>query len=812
MLTHLHLAVRSLQRSPRYCLAVIATLALAIGGVTAVYAMIHGILLRPLPYRQPDRLVLLFEFVPQLAGAVGSPFLPVNAVHFVEWRERASSFSDMTLYWSAEQTLSDAGASRPARVGVAQVWPSFLSTLGVAPQLGRDFLDHEGEPGKGHSVLISSGFWRDRFGSAPDVLERKVVLDDHAYNVVGVLPDGFRFPDTSAALPALGLSMNIEILRPFELRNRNDEGNFNYWAIGRLRSGVEASRAKAELDTVCSGIAAAWDEPFDLYSIVRPLHSAMVGRSRLPLLLSFAAVGLVLLIGCLNLANLASDRVRSRTGDIALRAAVGAAPGVLVAQFLLEGLVLCIKGGGAGLALAACLTVALQNWRATDLPLLHSVSLDPAVVLFAAAASILSLCLFSGIPALYVARLSPHRALSSSERGGTPPRAARRAAKAFMAGQVALSVILVVVSGLLVQSLRNVLDQDPGLKVEGAAITEVSVSGQKYGGARGRANAFNEMLRGIEALPGVLSAGVVSNPPLGGFRNVSDISAVGEAERPGAGRPFANFRWASPNYFAALGIPILNGRVFRDSDPSPTPVIVSESVAHALWPGRDPLGRQLTGRQGEPLTVVGVSGDIPVESLEAGGSLVVYQPHWYDSAPDSMWLALRSAHDPAGLADSVRETVWNVDPEVPVAAFEPARNLIDRSVASRLFISTLLGLFSLVAFALASLGVYSVAAESASRRTREVGIRCVLGASVERVRRGLVFEGMYPVAFGLAVGIACAYVLARLLQGMLFGVGVADPVTYLVAAGSMTLVALCACYVPVLRASRVAPTAALREA
>lgn len=811
MLTLIRFAVRSLRRSPRYCVAVVSIVALSVGGVTGVFALIYGTLLRPLPYREPDRLVLLFEHVAQFAHLVDTPYLPVNAMHFIEWRQHASSFSDMALFGWSEETLLGTDGGVPARVGVAQVWPSFLRTLGASPRLGRDFDESESEPGKGGSVLISGRFWRERFGSDPGAVGQKIILDDRVYDVVGVLPEEFAFPDTSRALPIFFDAQAIDILRPFELRNRNPEGNFNWWVIGRLASGVNARHAKSELDTICAGIAETWTERFDLSSVVRPLHLSMVGDSRKPLLLAFAAVGLVLLIGCLNLASLSLNRVRNRSGEIATHAAVGAAPRKLVGQFLCEGVLLGIAGGCVGIALAASLTDTLRNWYAVDLPLIDSVSVDLPVILCALAASILSVALFSAAGARLVAGLPPNASLFGSGRASTQSRAGRRAAEVLVAGQVALSVTLLVLAALLLQSLQNALDREPGFDMSGSAITEVSVSREKYDGPVPQANAYNAMLRGVEAIPGVLSAGLVSLPPLGGANNVSDISAVGEAEVPPLERPFANFRWASANYFAAMGIPILKGRVFPDLNTSPPQVVISEGVARALWPGREPIGRELTGRMGEPLKVVAVVPDSFVESLETETSLMVYQPHWYDHVPRALWLVIRAQVDPLSLSDSVREAVWSVDPEAPLGAFEPARSLVDRSLATRLFASTTVGLFSLLAFVLAALGVYSVAAESMSRRTREVGIRCALGAPVERVRRDLVLKAMYPVFIGVGVGIACAYGLAPLLQGMFFGIGASDPLVYLAASAAVVLAALLACYAPVRRVSATTITDALRS-
>ena len=810
MSTRIRLAVRSLRRSPRYCVAVVAIVGLAVGGVAGVFALIYGVLLRPLPYREPDRLVLLFEYVPQFAHLVDAPYFPVNAMHFIEWQRHASSFSDMALFTWGEETLSGNDAGVPAKVGVARVWPSFLRTLGVSPLLGSDFDESETEPGKGGRVLISDRFWRERFDSEPGAVGRKIILEDRVYEVAGVLPEDFTFPDTSRALPMLGDARRIDILRPFEVNNRNSEGNFNWWVIGRLAPEVDIRGAKAELDTVSAGIADGWTMEVDLFSVVRPLQTSMVGDSRKPLLLAFAAVGIVLLIGCLNLACLSLNRVRSRSGEIATHAAVGADPAKLVGQFLCEGTLLGAAGGCVGIALAAGLVNGLRNWYAVDLPLIESVSLNLPATVFALAASVLAVALFSAAPARYVASVPPNVALLGSARTSTQSRAARGAADAFVAAQVALSVTLLVLAGLLLQSLGNAFDQDPGFDMSGSAIAEISVSGKKYSDTVQRANAYNEMLRGIEGTPSILSAGLVSLPPLGGASNVNDISAVGEAELPLPERPFANFRWASANYFAAMGVPILKGRVFPDLKTAPPPVVISEGVAHALWPGREAIGRELTGLEGEPLTVVGVVPDAPVESIESKTSLMVYQPHWHNYAPRDLWLVIRAQVDPLSLADSVRRTVWSVDPEAPLGAFEPARSLVDRSLATRLFASTMVGLFSLLAFVLAALGVYGVAAESMSRRTREVGVRWALGASVERVRRDLLLQGMYPVFIGVGVGIACTYGIAPLLQGMLFGVGPVDPFTFLAASGATVLGALLACYATVRRASEARMTDALR--
>ena len=811
LLTLIRFAVRSLRRSPRYSIAVVSIMAVSIGGVTGVFALIYGILLRPLPYREPDRLVLLFEHVAEFAHLVDAPYLPVNAMHFVEWRQHASSFSDMALFGWSEETLSGTDGGVPAKVGVAQVWPSFLGTLGVSPRLGRDFDESESEPGKGGSVLVSDRFWREHFRSDPGAVGRKIILDDRVYDVAGVLSEEFTFPDTSRALPMFFDAQSIDILRPFELRNRRPEGNFNWWVIGRLANGVDARLAKSELDTLCAGIAEAWAERFDLSSVVRPLRLSMVGGSRNPLLLAFAAIGLVLVIGCLNLASLSLNRVRSRSGEIATQAAVGASPAKLVGQFLCEGLLLGIAGGCAGIALATVLTDALRNWYAVDLPLIDSVSMDLPVTLCALAASILAVTLFSAAAARFVARLPPNASLFGSGHTSTQSRPGRRGAEILVAGQVAVSVTLLVLGSLLLRSLQNALDRNPGFDLSGSAITEVSVSRNKYKGPVPQANAFNAMLRGVEAIPSVLSVGLVSLPPLGGANNVSDISAVGEAEVPLLERPFANFRWASSNYFAAMGIPVLKGRVFPDFNTTPPQVVISEGVARVLWPGREPIGRELTGLMGEPLKVVAVVPNSFLESLETETSLMVYQPHWYENVPRSLWLVIRAQVDPLSLSHSVRQAVWSVDPEAPLGTFEPARSLVDRSLATRLFLSTTIGLFSILAFVLAGLGVYSVAAESMSRRTREVGIRCALGASVERVQRDLVLQGMFPVFIGLGVGIAGAYGLAPLIRGIFFGVEPSDPLIYLATSAAVVLATLLACYVPVYKASVANITDVLRS-
>lgn len=409
VLTRVHFAARSLRRTPRYCIAAVSIIALSIGGVGGVFALIYGILLRPLPYPEPDRLVLLFERVPQLAHMVDAPYLPVNAMHFVEWRQRSSSFTEMALFTWHEETLSGTDIGVPAKVGVAWVWPSFLRTLGVFPHLGRDFDESESQPGKGGAVLLSNRFWREHFGAEPDAVGRRIVLDDRVYDIAGVLPARFRFPDTSRALPLLGDWESIDILRPFELKNRNPEGNFNWWAIGRLANGVDMSSAKAELDTLCAGISANWTVRADLLSVVRPLHTSIVGDSRKPLLLALGAVGLVLLIGCLNLSGLSLSLVRNRTGEIATHAAVGADPASLVGQFLTEGALLGLAGGCVGVALAAGVTILLQNWGPAELPLMESVSFNAPVTLVAVAATVLSVVLFSAAAARHIVSLPPQR-------------------------------------------------------------------------------------------------------------------------------------------------------------------------------------------------------------------------------------------------------------------------------------------------------------------------------------------------------------------------------------------------------------------
>ncbi len=805
----LRYALRTLARERGFAVVAVATLALGIGANTAIFSLVHGILLKPLPFRDPDRLYAVREIVGQVAHL--HPTVPVNARHFFEWREQCRSIEQIAAISLSRMTL--AGAGEPEEAPLAAVSASLFPMLGVTPQLGRSFLEEEDAPGRDQVVLLSDSLWRRRFSAERNILGRQIRLDGKSFTVIGVLPPGFRFPSHEYVGDWQRVGPRIDVFKPIAFRRDQLEmmGEFNYGAIARLKPGVTPQQALSELNVLQTRLARASGENVDLRAWLRPLHDQLAADARRALLVLMAAVGAVLLIVCVNLANVLLARATGRGRDAAIRAALGAGPGRLVRQALAEAAVLALFGGllGAGAAYL-CVRFVLAV-APVNVPRLEEVTVDGPVLVFAILISALTALLFGGLPAWRLAAAQPLDALKAGGRALTEARRGLRLRRALVAFEVALSTVLLAAAGLLLSSFLRLMNTEKGFEVERVLAADIALPPARYAKAEQRTAFYDRLLEKVRSIPGVIAAGHSSLLPLQGEANITILTLAGDRRRPFE-RPLAYFRVVSPEYFRTLGIPVLRGRVFEERDRSRRTIILSERAAARLWPGEDPIGKLLhDGDTDDPLMeVIGVAGDVRVASLEKDPGNVMYFPHWHRRVRPRASLVVRTAMDPLAAARALRAAVWSIDPEVPVAELQTMQEVVDASVAERRFQMGLVAAFAAAALLLAAIGIYGVVSYAVARRRNEIGIRLALGARAADVRGMVLRQGMAPVAAGLAAGIAGALALGRLLGSLLYQVKPADPIILASVAAVLAAVALAACWVPALRATRTDPMTALR--
>jgi predicted permease len=790
-------AARALRDRPGFTLTIVVTLALGIGANAAIFSLVDASLLRPLPFVEPDRLVALGEARP--SGEADDLAAPT----FVEWRHAARSLEALAAWtwWGLALT----GRGEPEELLTIRASPSLFPTLGAGAALGRTFAPEEEAPGRGAVVLLSDGLWRRRFGADPGILGRTLVLDGEPRTVVGVMPRGFRFPDAE-----------IDLWIPLGFHDYERESRtirmFN--VIGRLAPGATIDGARAEMAAIAAATAAREPGTHRGWSAwVEPAASRLVNApAALPLLLG--AVGLVLLIACANVASLLLARGAERERDLAVRAALGAGRGRLARELLAEALVLAAAGGALGLLLSGWLVDLVQALDPEGLPGWHEVRVDGRAVAFTAAASLAAALLAGLVPALRAARPDLDRALREGS-GRATARRATRAREALAVGETALAIVLVAGAGLLVQSLLRVVRTDPGFDSRRALVASLFLPGSRYDGPGVGRRFFEDLLARSGALPGVLAAGGVSALPLAEVGEDYDVP-YRVTDRPPTSdeSPSADFRVATTGYFRALGIPLVAGRDFATTDVegAPAVAVVNRTLARRAFGERDPLGRRLTlERSGEEVTVVGVVGDVRHRGLDAEPRPEIYRPLGQDDHTHALTIVLRTAGPPLALADPLKRTVLELDPDLPISVLTTLEDLTSSSVASRRMDAAVLGSFAALALLLAALGLHGALAGAIAGRTRDIGIRMALGAGRRRVMREVVGRGLALAATGFALGLPAAVLLARVLRGMLVGVGPADAATHAGAAVVLLGTALLAAWLPARRAAGVDAAAALRS-
>jgi putative ABC transport system permease protein len=806
LLNDLRHAVRALLRDRGYTTVALLTLAFGVAANTSIFSIVDAVLLRPLTYRDPGRLMVISEVVPEVAQAY--PWLPVNARHFFEWRAHCSSFGQLSIVEPLDFVLTRAG--QPERLSGAGVSANLFSMLGVQPQLGRTFFDEEDQPGREHEVIISDALWSRRFHRDPTLVGRPITLDGGQWTVVGILPASFHFPKGNGS-PLLSFRQKADVFRPaaFKPDSIGWLGEFNYVVIGRLRPGVPEQRALAEMDVVQANIATRFPEKMHLRASMTPLQEEVTGAARKGLVILFAAVGAVMLIVCVNLANLSLARAAGRGRDLAIRTALGAGRAQLVRAILSESVLVGLAGGVAGAAFAWAGSRAVLQYAPRDLPRLDEIHLDARALLFALSLSILTGILFGLLPAWRASAADPQLALRSASRGTTEGRRGLFTRDLLVGFESGLSAVLLILAGLLIGSFVRLLNVDQGFDAGRLIAAEIDLPQNGYDKSGQRDIYYRALIAKMQALPGVSAAAIVSRLPLEGEDWVDAMQREGE-HRPLAELPMTNMRFCSPDYFRAMGIAFVVGGPFSETDRKRNVAVVSELAARRVWPGENAIGKKFSGGDPAepPFEVVGVVRDVRTKITQEP-VVTAYVPYWYRSRL-SMTAVLRTAADPRAIAPAVRSAVWSIDPDTVVGEIRTMQNVVSGSVGERRFQMWLIGAFAASALLLSCIGIYGVVSWSVARRRNEIGVRMALGATRGGVRRMVVAQGLRPVLAGLALGIAAALASGRAVSSMLFGVSPRDPWTIGGVALVLASVAALACYIPARSTTLADPLEALR--
>ncbi len=816
----LRYAIRQLRRSPGFALTAILTLALGIGAVTSVFSVVNAVLLKPFPFREPDRLIVAREVVEEMRNA--TPLEPDNYRHYLRLKRDSNTLEDAAIFSEPGVSVSPTG-DRPSFVGAVRASANLFRVLGMQPILGRDFVDSDAQKGAPPVVVLSYAGWQTFYAGDPKVVGQTIRLDGEPASVIGVLPPAMRLPKIALARGVVFQDgsdtreiMIYEPLTPSEWDLKNDVGNFNYRVVARLKPGVTLAQASAELETLQRAYSLSAHLPMHLGISLTPLAEDVTAGISGALWLMFAAVGGVLMIGCVNLANLQLARAVTAERETAVRAALGASKGQLVMARLAESLVLAIAGGAAGVALALAGVRLFLALVPANVPRLDEVRVSVPALLFATGLSILAALSFGILPALRSLRVHPQAALQANSSRSANTQEGRRTRSLLVAAQVACTVILLIVTSLVLRSFSHLLRQNRGFDSSHVTLAQVDLFAPQYGDTRPNVKTIklafaDRLLMALRQLPGVQSVAITSAAPLSGETWVDSLNRP-DHPLPQAQKPLINLRWINDDYLATMQIPLVAGRNFTAADrANPYVALISERTAREGFPGENPIGRKISDivpDYADSVTVVGVVADTRINGLKDTAAMVYIPYSAY--TPWTLSFLVRSSQRSDALIPEIRRTIWSIDPQVAIPSLKSMDEQVGDSVATDRFQTIVLTSFGAAALLLALLGVYGVLAYSVSLRHREFGVRIALGSGKAALMKLVLRQAAYPVLLGAGVGLAMAFVTLRWVRSLLYQTPIMDP---LAIGGSLMLLlaaAAIAAALPARRAAAVDPIRALR--
>jgi putative ABC transport system permease protein len=802
LLHDLRYAARLQRKNPGFTIIAIIALALGIGANTAIFSVVNTVLLRPLPYKDPERLVMVWED----ATKSGYPRDTPAAANFVDWRDQSQNFEGMAAI--ADESFNLTGSGDPERLEGRRVSANMFPLLGVDPQIGRVFTAAEDQPGAQRVVVLSYALWQRRFGGDPGIIGQSLTLNGESHVVVGVMPARFQFPssDDQAWVPIA--------LTQQEAGNRN---RHYLEVVGRLRPGVSLAQAQSEMSTIAARLQQQYPQSnAELGAVVQPLQEHLVGDIKPALLVLLGAVGLVLLIACANVANLLLARAAVRQKEIAVRVALGAKRSRLIRQFLTESVLLSTLGGVVGLAIAYGGLILLKAFIPENISQAREISIDLKVLAFTFLVSVATGLIFGLAPAIQAARFNQIDTLKEGGRDAATGGSGKRLRGLLVTAEVAISLVLLIGAGLLINSFLRLRNVDPGFRTDNLLTMKIVLPEPKYEEMERRSAFYTELVNRVQSLAGVRSAAVTSNLPLYRQGNSISIGIEGQPAPPPGQERIIVTRIISPRYFDTMSIPVLQGRGLTEQDTETTPnvVVISETMARRYWPGEDAVGKRIAvGRIRKPadwIQVVGVAKDVRQFELNAEPKPQMYLTYRQAGFFDSRDLVVKTDVDPASMAATVRKAVWEIDKDQPVSNIQTMDQILADSIARQRFSMLVLAIFAAVALVLAGVGIYGVMSYSVAQRTHEIGIRMALGAQTGAVLKLAVGYGMKLVIAGIAIGLVAAFALTRVMSTLLFGVTATDPTTFTLISLLLIAVAVVASYVPARRATRVNPIIALR--
>src|SRR5947207_789242 len=796
--------LRMFAKNPTFTVIAVLAIGLGIGANTAIFSVVNALLLRPLPYKNPDQLVAVWENATHLGFPKNTP----SPANFLDWRQQSTLFEGMAAFTERRFNLSDVG--EPERLDGRRVSANIFDLLGVKPIIGRTFVPDENKPGT-KVVLLNESLWKRRFGGDPSVIGRTVTLNNESYTVIGVLPRSVQLPISETWHDQLWVPL------AFSAEEAAERGNHFLQVLARMKAGVKLPQAQAEMETIAARLAQQYPQyNTRIGTVVNPLHEEIVGNMKPALLILLGAVAFVLLIACANVANLLLARAAVRQKEIALRLALGADRARLTKQLLVESVMLSLLGGVVGLGFAYAGLRVLTRFIPPDIAHADTIAIDGKVLAFTLLIALVTGLIFGLVPASQASHFNLSETLKEGGRDSGAGARGKRLRSSLVIAEVAVSVVLLIGAGLLINSFMHLRNLDPGFRADHLLALSVNLSEVKYPDTARRTAFFDEVVRRVQPLPGVRSVAVAGNLPFTYNGDSMSIAVEGIPDPPPGQWPDVIYRAIGPGYFSTMGIPMIRGRDFTDQDKadSKNVVVISEKTAQHYWPGKDPIGKRLkpgaTTSDVPWREVIGVVKDVRQNDFIAQPKMQTSFAYRQLKDLAANALIVRTSVEPMSLATSIRDAIWAVDKDQPVANVDTMDHIVSEAIARQRFSMLLLGIFAALALILAAVGIYGVMSYSVAQRIHEIGIRMALGARRTDVLKMIVNQGLKLVSIGMMLGLAAAFLLTRVLQSLLFGISATDPVTFFVISLVLLAVAILASYLPALRATKVDPIIALR--